>query len=215
MRAGDRPCTERLPRVPRELPRAAHGRSSRRAWPTRRRARPGRSAADARPAVGQLDVVHGSLELVGGDRNQPFPKYGSSLRDRTGGHGCAAARAGAHAEAGHRGVTLHGGDIGDVHAERIGRELDDGGLQAVPRRAAGDEDRGVPGGLDANGGRFGGEVQRRWGRGFDIVRQPDAEEAPRGTGPGLFATERLVVEHRQRLLERLERGDVVVHEAAR
>ena len=47
-------------------------------------------------------------------------------------------------------------------------------------------------------------------RRLDVVGDPHAQVAAGLARLGLLGAERLVVEHRERLLERLERGDVVV-----
>ena len=77
-------------------------------------------------------------------------QHAGGLADRAGEHGPAAAAAGAAAEAGERGVALDRVHVLDVDAERVGRELDDGRLEAVARGAAGDVDVDLAGGLDAD-----------------------------------------------------------------
>ena len=69
-------------------------------------------------------------------------------------------------------------DVVDVDAERVGGELDDGGLDAVPGRAAGDVDVDLARRLDADRRRLGARSTPKPGRRrLDVVREPDAEVA--------------------------------------
>ena len=76
--------------------------------------------------------------LVRGDGADPVAQNRRGLAHRAGGHRPAAAPAGAGAEAGQCGVALDRVDVVDVRAERVGGELHDRGLEAVPGRPARD-----------------------------------------------------------------------------
>ncbi len=82
-------------------------------------------------AVRELDVLGRRLELVGGDGDQAVAQDRRGLPHRAGRHRSAPAAGRAGPEAGDRGVALDGRDVVDVDPERVGRELDHRGLDAV------------------------------------------------------------------------------------
>ena len=88
-------------------------------------------APHAGPAAGQLDVLLGRLQLVGGDGHDALAQDLGRVAHRAGGHGPAATPGRPGAEAGDGGVALDGVDVVDVHAQRVGGELHHGGLDAV------------------------------------------------------------------------------------
>ena len=160
--------------------------------------------------VGQLDVLRRRLELVCRDGHDAVAQDRRRLANRPGRHGAATAARRPGTEAGEGGVALNRGNVLDVGPEGVGGELDHRGLDAVAGRPAGDVDVHLARGLDADGRRLGGVVaESRSGR-LHVGRQADAQIPTPLAGLGLLRPERLVVQHLQRLLERLERGDVVV-----
>ena len=141
---------------------------------------------------------------------ETFAEDRGGLLDRACGHRTASAPGRAGTEPGQRRVALNGRDLVDVDAQRVGGQLHHGGLDAVPGRPTGDVDVDRARGLDADGRALGRVVPEARRRRFDVVRQPDAEVPALGARCDLFGTERVVVEHLERVLERLERRDAVV-----
>src|SRR4029077_7919346 len=105
--------------------------------------------ADAGLGVGKLDVGFVNLETVGGHRDDLLAKDRSRLVDRSGRHRPASAALGAGAVRCHGGIALNRCDVVDVGAERVGRQLDDSGLDAVAARATVHVDVDLAGRLDA------------------------------------------------------------------
>ncbi len=91
--------------------------------------------------------------------------------------------AGAGAEAGDRGVALDRVDVVDVDAERVGGELDDRRLEAVPGRAAGDVHVDRARGLDADRRRLGARRRRSPASTARRSSRADAEVAAARRGP--------------------------------
>ncbi len=65
------------------------------------------------------------------------------------------------------------------------------------------------GGLDPDRRRLGGVVTKARSRRLHVGGQADAEIPPGGPGLGLLPAERLVAEHLEGLLERLQRCDAI------
>src|SRR4051812_6197501 len=89
------------------------------------------------------------------DRHELLAQRRSGLADRAGEHRAAAAATGARPERRDGRVALDRADVLDLDAERIGGELDDGGLEAVAARTAGDVHVDLARRLDADRRTFG------------------------------------------------------------
>ena len=100
------------------------------------------------------------LETVGRHRDDLFAQNRPGLVDGTRGHGAAAAALGAGAVRCHGGIALDRCNVVDVGAERVGGQLDNGGLDAVAARAAVHVDVDLAGRLDADRCTLGAEVAR-------------------------------------------------------
>ena len=85
-----------------------------------------------RPAVGELDVVDRGLEPVRGDGRDAVAEDRRRVADRARRHRAAAAAGRPRTEARQRGVALDRVHVLDVHTERVGGELHDRRLDAVP-----------------------------------------------------------------------------------
>ena len=176
----------------------------------------GASGSPRTPARLCASSMSGSAasSLCAAMRGELGPQDRGGLPDRPGGHRPAAAAAGAGAERGHGGVALDRGHVVDVRPEGVGRELDHGRLQAVAGRAAGHVDVDLAARLDADRRALGRRSSRR--RPTSARRSSadaDAEVAAGRAGGRLLGSEGVVVEDRQRPLQRLERGHLVVGHA--
>ena len=92
-------------------------------------------------------------------------------------------------------------DVVDVGAERVGGQLDDGGLDAVAGRPAVDVDVDLAGRLHPDRRALGGQVSGRGAGRLDVRREAESEVAALGQGVGLFLAEAFVVKDLHGLLE--------------
>ena len=172
-----------------------------------------RVVADAGPRFAELDVGFVDPESMGGHRDDLLAQYRARLVDRAGRHRPAAAALGAGPVRRHRGVALDRGDVVDVGTERVGGQLDHGGLDAVAARTAVHVDVDLAGRLHADRRALGAEMAgRRAGR-LDVGREAESDVAALRQRVGLLLAEALMVEDLHGLLEGVGRGDMVVRHA--
>ncbi len=157
-------------------------------------------------------VLGGGLEEVAGDGEDLLLQQDRGVVDRGADHRAAAAPAGARTVRRGFGVALVDGDVVDVHAEVLGRELGGGGLETLAVRPRRDVHVDAAVGRDAQMRGLvavRAEVRLR----LDVEREPDAQEASVGACAGLLGAEGVVPDRVDTLLERLL-GRHVVDELA-
>ena len=145
---------------------------------------------------------------MGGDGDDLVAQHERRFGDGLADHRAAAASAGAGAERRAVGVALVHGDVGEVDAEVLRRELRGGRLEPLAVRARTDEHVDAPVGVHAHVRGFVGVCRDARLR-FDVAREPDAEVPTLGGGADLLDAERVVPDLGGRLLECLLGSDVL------
>ena len=99
------------------------------------------------------------------------------------------------------------GDVFGAHAELVGHQLGDGGLQTLAVRAGAHEHVDVAVDLHPQHGRFGAERPHAHRRGLDVQSDAQTQVAALLSGLGLLGPEVVVADHLGGLLQGLVWGD--------
>ena len=126
-----------------------------------------------------------------------------------------AAAAGAGAVGRRLRLALDDRHVVVLDAELVGDDLGHRRLDALAVRRGAEVGDDLAARLDAHGRALRAERRHVHRRRLDVDADAETEQPALGTRGGLLGAERLVVEHLERLVERLERRDLLEHVAAR